>query len=82
MATVKINGKEITVDDGTLILDAARTAGFYIPTYCYQADLIGIGACRMCIIEIEDQPKLVASCVTPVMHGMNVLTESDKGLDA
>jgi NADH-quinone oxidoreductase subunit G len=78
MATVKINGKEITVADGTLILDAARKAGFYIPTYCYQVDLIGIGACRMCIVQIEGQQKLVASCVTPVMHGMNILTESDK----
>ena len=78
MPTVTINGKEITVDEGTLILDAARMAGFYIPTYCYQVDLIGIGACRMCIIEIEGQPKLVASCVTPVMNGMNIFTESDK----
>jgi len=78
MPTVTINGKEITVAEGTLILDAARMAGFYIPTYCYQVDLIGIGACRMCIIEIEGQPKLVASCVTPVMNGMNIFTESDK----
>jgi len=82
MPTVKINGSEITVDEGTLILDAARMAGFYIPTYCYQVDLIGIGACRMCIIEIEGQPKLVASCVTPVMHGMNIFTESDKVKEA
>ncbi len=77
MPTVTINGKEITVDDGTLILDAAREAGFYIPTFCYQADLIGIGACRMCIVEVEGQQKLVASCVTPVMDGMNVLTETE-----
>jgi NADH-quinone oxidoreductase subunit G len=82
MATVKINGKEVTVDDGTLILDAARQAGFYIPTYCYQVDLIGIGACRMCIVQIEGQPKLVASCVTPVMHGMSILTESDRVKEA
>lgn len=78
MPTVAINGKEITVDEGTLILDAARMAGFYIPTYCYQVDLIGIGACRMCIVEIKGQPKLVASCVTPVMQDMHILTESDK----
>lgn len=82
MPTVTINGKEITVEEGTLILDAARMAGFHIPTYCYQVDLIGIGACRMCIIEIEGQPKLVASCVTPVMNGMNIFTESDKVKEA
>ncbi|CAB1059937.1 NADH-ubiquinone oxidoreductase chain G (EC [Olavius sp. associated proteobacterium Delta 1] len=78
MPTVRINGTEISVDEGTLILDAARRSGFYIPTYCYQVDLIGIGACRMCIVEIEGQPKLVASCVTPVMNGMNIFTESEK----
>ncbi|CAB1069021.1 hypothetical protein JY97_06240 [Alkalispirochaeta odontotermitis] len=77
MPTVKINGIELTVDEGTLILDAARMAGFHIPTFCYQVDLIGIGACRMCIVAIEGQQKLVASCVTPVMDGMNVFTETD-----
>ena len=77
MPTVTINGKEIAVDEGTLILDAAKEAGFYIPTFCYQADLIGIGACRMCIVEVEGQQKLVASCVTPVMDGMKVLTETE-----
>jgi NADH-quinone oxidoreductase subunit G len=77
MPTITINGQEITVDEGTLILDAAKEAGFYIPTFCYQADLIGIGACRMCIVEVEGQQKLVASCVTPVMDGMKVLTETE-----
>jgi NADH-quinone oxidoreductase subunit G len=77
MPTITINGIEIAVDEGTLILDAAKEAGFYIPTFCYQADLIGIGACRMCIVEVEGQQKLVPSCVTPVMDGMNVLTETE-----
>ncbi len=77
MATVKINDKEISVKNGTLILEAARMAGFYIPTFCYQADLIGIGSCRMCIVEIEGQKKLQASCITPVMNGMNVFTETE-----
>jgi len=76
MATVKINGKEITVEDGTLILEAAREAGCEIPTFCYQADLAGIGSCRMCLIEIEGQKKLQPSCVTPVLHGMSILTDT------
>lgn len=76
MVTVKINGKEITVEDNTLILDAARAAGFEIPTFCYQADLAGIGSCRMCLVEIEGQKKLQPSCVTPVLHGMSILTET------
>jgi len=76
MATIKINGKELTVPDNTLILDAARDAGHEVPTFCYQADLMGLGSCRMCLIEIEGQKKLQPSCVTPVLHGMSILTDS------
>lgn len=76
MATVKINGKEITVEDGTLILDAARSAGFDIPTMCYHARLSRLASCRVCLVEIVGQKKLQPSCATPVLHGMEVLTES------
>ena len=76
MATVKINGKEISVEDGTLILDAARQAGFDIPTFCYQARLSRLGSCRMCLVEIGGQKKPQPSCVTPVLHGMEVFTEN------
>lgn len=77
MATVKINGKEIIVKDGTLILDAARQAGFEIPTFCYQARLSRLGSCRMCLVEIRGQKKLQPSCITPVLHGMEVFTENE-----
>ena len=76
MVTIKINGIEVTVEDNTLILDAARAAGFDIPTFCYQADLMGVGSCRMCLVEIEGQKKLQPSCVTPVLNGMSILTEN------
>ncbi len=76
MVTVKINNKEVTVEDGTLILDAARQAGYEIPTFCYQAGLMGIGSCRICLVEIEGQKKLQPSCITPVIHGMSVHTET------
>ncbi|MBI5287211.1 MAG: NADH-quinone oxidoreductase subunit NuoG [Deltaproteobacteria bacterium] len=82
MATVKVNGKEITVEDGTLILDAARQAGFEIPTFCYQARLSRLGSCRMCLVEVEGQKKLQPSCVTPVIHGMSVYTESPAVISA
>ena len=82
MVTVKINGKEITVEDNTLILDAARHAGYEIPTFCYQADLVGIGSCRMCLVEIEGQRKLQPSCVTPVLHGMAINTETPTVMSA
>ncbi len=82
MVTVKINGREITVEDNTLILDAARDAGYEIPTFCYQADLVGIGSCRMCLVEIEGQKKLQPSCITPVLHGMSINTESPTVMSA
>ena len=82
MATLKINGKEITVEDNTLILDAAKEAGYDIPTFCYQADLSRLGSCRMCLVEIGGQRKLQPSCVTPVMPDMEVTTESQTILDA
>ncbi|MBI5562325.1 MAG: NADH-quinone oxidoreductase subunit NuoG [Deltaproteobacteria bacterium] len=82
MVTVKINGKEITVEDNTLILDAARDAGYEVPTFCHQADLMGIGSCRMCLVEIEGQKKLQPSCVTPVLHGMSILTETPTVMSA
>ena len=76
MITLKINNKEITVKDGTLILDAAKEAGFDIPTFCYQARISGLGSCRMCLIEIEGQKKLQPACITPVIPGVSILTES------
>ncbi|MDT8316500.1 MAG: molybdopterin-dependent oxidoreductase [bacterium] len=76
MALVTINGKEIQVDDGKLILDAARESGFEIPTFCYHAKLKQLGSCRMCLVQIDGMRKLQPSCVTPVMDGMKVFTES------
>ena len=77
MVTLKINGKEITVEEGTLILDAAKEAGIHIPTFCYQANLSSLGSCRMCLVEIEGQKKLQPSCITPVMGDISVLTENE-----
>ncbi len=75
--TVKINGMEVTVPMGTLILDAAEAAGVTIPRFCYQARLSGIGACRICLVEIAGQKKLQPSCITPVMADMDVKTDSE-----
>lgn len=78
MATITINEKEYTVDEGTYIYDAAKEAGFDIPTFCAYEGLSRIGACRMCVVEVEGQNKLVPSCVTPAMHGMKIRTDSEK----
>ncbi|VAV82573.1 NADH-ubiquinone oxidoreductase chain G [hydrothermal vent metagenome] len=79
---LEIDGKEVSVRFGTLILDAAKEVGITIPTFCYQARLSGIGSCRMCIVEIEGQKKLQPACITPVMDGMKIATNSDTVVSA
>jgi len=73
-----IDGREIEVEPGTLILEAAKKLGIEIPTFCYDNRLKSVGACRMCLVEVEKSPKLVASCATPVGPGMVVKTNSEK----
>jgi len=79
---LEIDGREVRVKFGTLILDAAKEVGITIPTFCYQARLSGIGSCRMCIVEIEGQKKLQPACITPVMDGMKIATNSDTVVSA
>lgn len=78
MDTVKltIDGKEIEVERGTTILEAARLAGVHIPTLCYHPALSGIGSCRVCVCEVEGAKSLVAACVCPANDGMVVWTNS------
>ncbi|ACX51328.1 formate dehydrogenase, alpha subunit [Ammonifex degensii KC4] len=76
MVTLVINGKEVTVPEGTTILEAARQAGIYIPTLCHDPELSPWGGCRLCIVEVRGWKELPAACITPVRHGMVVETES------
>ena len=64
MPTLTIDGKEVTVTDGTSVINAAEEAGIYIPRYCYHPGLSVAGSCRMCLVEIEGMPKLQISCHT------------------
>lgn len=76
--TLKINNVPVTVDEGTRVLDAARQAGFTIPTLCYLKDLTNEGSCRVCVVEIKGRRNLAASCSTVVAEGMEVFTNSPK----
>jgi len=76
--TFKINGQEITVPEGTTILEAARMKNIDIPTLCYLKGINEIGACRMCLVEIAGARALQAACVYPVANGIEVLTNSPK----
>jgi bidirectional [NiFe] hydrogenase diaphorase subunit len=75
---LKIDNVEVTVPEGTMILNAARVNGVIIPTLCDLEGLTGYGGCRLCMVEIHGSPKLFAACVTPVSMGMEVVTQSDK----
>jgi len=78
MPTLTIDGVEVEVPEGTSILNAARKAGIRIPTLCYLEGVQAIGACRVCLVEVERAKALVASCVTPVVDGMKVHTNSKR----
>ena len=75
---LKIDNIEVTVPEGTMILEAARANGIIIPTLCDIEGLSGYGGCRLCMVEIHGSPKLFAACVTPVSMGMEIVTQSDK----
>ena len=76
--TLTIDGKKLTVPAGTLLIEACKSTGIEVPSFCYYPALSLQGACRMCLVEIEKMPKLQTACTTPVTEGMVVTTESDK----
>jgi NADP-reducing hydrogenase subunit HndD len=73
---LKINNIDVTVPEGTTILEAARTVNIDIPTLCFLKDTNEIGACRMCVVEVKGARTLQAACVYPVSEGMEVLTNT------
>jgi NADH-quinone oxidoreductase subunit G len=75
-----IDGQKIQATKGTLIIEAAKSAGIRIPHYCYHPGLSVVGSCRMCLVEIEKIPKLQPSCATPVGEGMVVRTKTPETL--
>lgn len=79
---VTINGTVLSVPKDFTILRAAEVNGIDIPTLCYEEDLTIPGCCRMCIVEVEGNPKLPAACSTPVTDGMVVETESHRVVEA
>ena len=78
MVNVTINGKQIQVEEGTTILEAAKVAGFEIPTLCFLKEINEIGACRVCVVEVEGEDRCVIACNNTVKEGMAVHTNSRK----
>ncbi len=74
--TLTIDNQKIEVEQGSTILEAARKVGINIPTLCYMKDINAIGACRICVVEVQGARALQAACVAPVSEGMVVKTNS------
>lgn len=79
---VTINGVQTEVASNITVLEAARQAGINIPTLCYLKDINEVGACRVCMVEVEGARTLQASCVLPVRDGMVVKTNTKKVRDS
>jgi NADH-quinone oxidoreductase subunit G len=73
-----VDGKKITAPAGTLLIEACKTVGIEVPSFCYYPNLSLCGACRMCVVKIEKMPKLQTACTTVVSEGMVVTSESDE----
>ncbi len=82
MVNLTIDGKAISVPEGTTILEAANRLGIHIPTLCYLKEINEIAACRVCVVEVEGNEKLNAACNTAVEEGMVVHTSTPRVLNA
>ena len=82
MVNFKIDNRNLTVPKGTTILEAAEKAGIPIPHLCFLKEINEIGACRMCVVEVEGTNRLVPSCNTEVLEGMVVHTNTPRVREA
>src|SRR5271167_4468334 len=78
MVALSIDGKQVSVPEGTSVMRAAMEAGIEIPKLCATDMLDAFGSCRLCLIEIEGRAGTPASCTTPVAEGMMVSTKSER----
>jgi len=82
MPLITIDGKQIEVEKGTTVIQAAEKLNIDIPRYCYHPGLSIVGQCRICLVEIEKMPKLQVACYSPATDGMVVHTNNDRVLKA
>jgi NADH-quinone oxidoreductase subunit G len=80
--TLTIDGRQVTVEKGKTVLQAAIENGITVPYYCYHPGIGVDGSCRVCIVKIEKMPKLQTSCSTPCTEGMVVSTRTQEVIDA
>src|SRR3989449_11675571 len=76
MPSVRVDGRPLIASEDQTILDAARAAGIEIPTLCWYPTLPIVGNCRICLVSVEGQAKLIPACATKGADGMAVTTQS------
>lgn len=76
--TLTVNGRPVSAQAGATVLEVCRENGMPLPTLCHLDGLSDVGACRLCMVEVQGSPKLQAACVTEVQEGMDVQTETDR----
>jgi NADH-quinone oxidoreductase subunit G len=81
LPTLTIDGRQISSPDGSTVIQAAEKLGIFVPRYCYHPGLSIAGNCRICLVEVEKNPKLQIACNTPVSEGMVVHTKNEKAED-
>ncbi len=82
MIEIELDGKKVSVAEGSMVMHAADAAGITIPHFCYHKKLSIAANCRMCLVDIEKAPKPMPACATPVTQGMVVRTKSEKAIKA
>src|SRR5215212_3714901 len=76
--TLVMDGKEISIEQGMTLLDAARENGIDVPTICFHEATTANGLCRMCVVEVEGQRVLQPACIVQAGEGMKVKTRSER----
>ena len=82
MITIEVNGRKLEAEEGSTIIEVADQAGIYIPRFCYHEKLSIAANCRMCLVEVENAPKALPACATPIGEGMVIRTNSNSAVAA
>ncbi|MDQ3952728.1 MAG: NADH-quinone oxidoreductase subunit NuoG [Actinomycetota bacterium] len=80
--TLTINGRDVQAEKGRLLIDVAEEMGIFVPRFCYHPGMKSVAVCRMCLVKVEGQNKLLPACATPVADGMNANTVDAEAVDA
>src|SRR5207248_2398142 len=76
LVTLTVDGKQVSAPAGTLLIEACKSVGIEVPSFCYYPNLSLQGACRMCLVKIEKMPKLQTACTTVISESMMVSTDT------